>query len=305
MRKTTVLKFVVMVSLLSLACGSSPGQPYSAHYSSFIGGSEFVVGDNRFSFMLLPEELYNLEDAAVDVEFYLYKGEVQTPKFGLTARYQEVRGLTPHIHDDGELHEHLGRYGVYIVDQARFDTPGIWTAKVVFNSSDSAVEEMAFQVIDVSVAPNVGQIVPATRNLTIHDVERIEDIDSHIPPDGMHEKSVAQALEEGKPFVVVWSTPMFCMSAMCGPVTDEVISLQTRYQELVNFIHIEPWDLNVARNEGRLVPTLEFVEWKLPSEPWVYVVGGDGRVGARFEGIVSADEIETAIQGVLGRGIDN
>ena len=98
---------------------------------------------------------------------------------------------------------------------------------------------------------------------------------------------------------------MFCMSAMCGPVTDQVISLQARYQERVNFIHIEPWDLNVARNEGRLVPTLEFAEWKLSSEPWVYVIGGDGRVGARFEGIVSSDEIETAIHGVLGRRIDN
>ena len=301
----TVLKFVVVVSLLSLTCGPSPGQPDSSRYSSFIGGSEFVVGDNRFSFMFLPDELDNLEDANVDVEFYLYKGEVLTPKFGLPARYQEVRGLTPHIHDDGELHEHLDLHGVYIVDRARFDTPGIWTAKVVFNSSDSVVEEMAFQVLEVSVAPNMGQKVPATRNLTIHDVDRIEDIDSHIPPDSMHEKSVAQALEEGKPFVVVWSTPMFCMSAMCGPVTDQVISLQARYKERVNFIHIEPWDLNVARNEGRLVPTLEFAEWKLSSEPWVYVIGGDGRVGARFEGIVSSDEIETAIHGVLGRRIDN
>jgi hypothetical protein len=37
-------------------------------------------------------------------------------------------------------------------------------------------------------------------------------------------------------------------------------------------------------------------EWRLPSEPWVFVVGRDGRIKARFEGSVSIAELEGALR---------
>ncbi len=85
------------------------------------------------------------------------------------------------------------------------------------------------------------------------------------------------------------------VSAICGPVTDVVASVQKRYAELASFIHIEPWDLTIARDEGRLVAAAVMSEWRLPSEPWTFVVGRDGRVVARFEGIVAGVEIERAL----------
>ena len=36
-------------------------------------------------------------------------------------------------------------------------------------------------------------------------------------------------------------------------------------------------------------------EWKLPSEPWVFLVGADGTIKARFEGTVSVDELNEAV----------
>jgi len=117
----------------------------------------------------------------------------------------------------------------------------------------------------------------------------------------MHDLSVAEALQEDKPFVVAWTTPMFCVSQICGPVLDEVIKVQDQYGDRVNFIHIEPWDLKVARNEGRLVAIPEFAEWELPSEPWVFVVDGAGRVAARYEGLVTHEELEVAVREVLDR----
>ena len=37
-------------------------------------------------------------------------------------------------------------------------------------------------------------------------------------------------------------------------------------------------------------------EWGLPSEPWIFLVGRDGRVKARFEGSVSAAELTAAVR---------
>ena len=115
----------------------------------------------------------------------------------------------------------------------------------------------------------------------------------------MHELSVAQALGQGKPFVVVFATPLFCVTRMCGPVTDIAAALHEGYRDQVNFIHIEPWDLTVARAEGRLVPIQIALDWNLPTEPWVFVVDQEGRIANRFEGLVTSGELEKAITALI------
>jgi hypothetical protein len=37
-------------------------------------------------------------------------------------------------------------------------------------------------------------------------------------------------------------------------------------------------------------------QWGLRSEPWTFLVGADGVIKAKFEGSVSADELEAAIR---------
>ena len=43
------------------------------------------------------------------------------------------------------------------------------------------------------------------------------------------------------------------------------------------------------------------LEWGLPSEPWIFLVGRDGRVKARFEGSVSVTELSAAVRRFLLR----
>ena len=40
-------------------------------------------------------------------------------------------------------------------------------------------------------------------------------------------------------------------------------------------------------------------QWGLLSEPWVFLVGADGRVKAKFEGSVSAAELAAAVRSKL------
>jgi hypothetical protein len=40
-------------------------------------------------------------------------------------------------------------------------------------------------------------------------------------------------------------------------------------------------------------------QWHLVTEPWTFLVGGDGRIKAKFEGAVSARELESAVNRFL------
>lgn len=37
-------------------------------------------------------------------------------------------------------------------------------------------------------------------------------------------------------------------------------------------------------------------EWKLPSEPWIFVADSNGIIRERFEGSASVEELETAVR---------
>lgn len=67
----------------------------------------------------------------------------------------------------------------------------------------------------------------------------------------------------------------------------------------VDFIHIEPYDLTLLREQGVFQLAEVSLQWGLPSEPWVFVVNSQGHLTAKFDGIFGLEELEQAIQGVL------
>ena len=65
----------------------------------------------------------------------------------------------------------------------------------------------------------------------------------------------------------------------------------------VRFIHVEIYRGNdPQKGLNRWVR-----EWRLPSEPWTFAVGRDGRIKAKFEGSVSAGELTGAVRILLKR----
>ena len=63
----------------------------------------------------------------------------------------------------------------------------------------------------------------------------------------------------------------------------------------IRFIHVEVYQGNdPAQGYNRWMR-----QWGLASEPWVFLVGRDGRVKAKFEGSVSTAELVAAIRAHL------
>ena len=78
---------------------------------------------------------------------------------------------------------------------------------------------------------------------------------------------------------------------MCGPVVDIVRTLLPTYGKRVAFTHQEIWQDFATK---KVFSTIE--ERRLQSEPWIFIVDGQGIIRARFEGLVTARELETALQ---------
>ena len=303
-RTWPLVGLAVLAAALACSTSSATGTPLPQipQVGVIVAASEFVVGEDRFPFGLVSQDGTLQENAEVRVRFHYLKEGVSELRGEAPARFQQIEGVTPHQHADGQIHEHAELRGIYLAKGVEFDTPGSWGAEFLAKDATGRllqVQGAAFEVRTESAVPYLGDLVPSSRNLTLADVESIDDIETRVPPDDMHELSVAQALESERPFVVVFATPMFCVTRMCGPVTDIAATLQGRFKDQVDFIHIEPWDVKIARSEGRLVPTDVTLEWNLPTEPWVFVVNQEGRVAARFEGLVTSEELAGAITVVL------
>jgi hypothetical protein len=144
-------------------------------------------------------------------------------------------------------------------------------------------------------APDVGAAAIASETPTLANATLKQLSTSTKPDPELYRSSVAGALAAKSPFVVVFATPKYCTSRTCGPVVDVVSAVRKRpANQGIRFIHAEIYkDNDPAKGENSWVR-----DWNLPSEPWVFVVGADGKIRARFEGTVSVDELESAVASI-------
>ncbi|MGE5597118.1 MAG: TlpA family protein disulfide reductase [Hyphomicrobiales bacterium] len=269
-------------------------------------GAEFTVGPNHFVFGITNvEQTGPVGATAARATFYdLSDQNHPKPVFAADATPSRpgVGPVTEHIHADGSVHMHGGedqrRAGFYV--DVNFDHAGFWGLVVEATLLDGTkgVANIGFQVFDKPRIPAPGMDAPRSDNLTKADVADIHEIDSGDPPNDMHDVKIKDAIAAHRPLVIVFSTPAFCTSLFCGPVNQEVESLQEQYRDKVDFVHIEIWR-NFETKE--LNPTAR--EWLLRkdgglSEPFVYVVDKNGVIYDRWEGPVAKNIMEPAVKEV-------
>jgi hypothetical protein len=149
-----------------------------------------------------------------------------------------------------------------------------------------------------SVSPALGTRAYPSQTPTIASTGgNFRKLTTRVPPDrALLSYSIADSLAKHIPFVVTFATPRYCSSRVCGPVVDVVDRVRKRFEGRgIRFIHVEIYKNNDPR-QGRN----EWVtQWKLPSEPWTFLVGRDGLIKAKFEGSVSASELGSTIKSKL------
>ena len=149
-----------------------------------------------------------------------------------------------------------------------------------------------------SQSPAIGAKAPPSRTPTIASTHGdFAELTTRTPPDkGLLRYSVAGSLAAHKPFVVVFATPKFCTSRTCGPVVDVVDAVRRRFRRTdLRFIHVEVY----KRNNPTLGVNVFMRQWRLPGEPWIFLVGADGRIKAKLAGPVSTGELAAAVRRTL------
>ena len=149
-----------------------------------------------------------------------------------------------------------------------------------------------------TATPAVGSRAYPSRTPTLATTGgRTRPLTTRVPPDrALLRTSVAQALAAHDPFILTFATPRYCVSRTCGPVVDVVDHVRERYaRSRIRFIHVEIYE----ENNPAKGPNAWVGQWHLPGEPWTFLVGSDGRIKAKFEGSMSARELDDAIERFL------
>lgn len=266
-----------------------PGSQNPSVYAQ-VASTDLAVGRNRFTFGIIDHDR-PLKSGAPRVTFFLLHGSVATPVESTTAHFNNFASGLRDTSANSAAVEIGGVYVTYPV----FTHAGNWGAEFrLRHGARTLVLRTGFHVASRSLSPAVGSPAPRSHNPTIAQMPATK-LDSGRPPDDMHRLSIAAAIAQHKPLLVLFATAAFCTSRMCGPEIESVQRLEARYRGRVNFIHIEIY--KDANPQYGYAPTVN--QWRLRTEPWVFVVNRAGIITAKFEGPTPAAEIAPAIQATL------
>ena len=310
MRPGVVLAVAACAAALVLAgCGGNGGTPNGgssqaapkgsvgsilarpgADIALLPGTSDYARGPIRVAFLFIDSENRSIERPKARV--WVARSLDDRPLLSATARLENVGvpGVSEAAAGDVT--------NVYVAD-FRLPQAGKYVLVAEPIGGRKIQGALDLQVADKPRAPAVGAKAFPSRTPTIASTGGDFDaLTTRTPPDrGLLRYSVADSLAAHVPFVVAFATPKFCSSRTCGPVVDVVDHVRKRLAKTpVRFIHVEIYEDNQPPDVNRWVR-----EWKLPTEPWVFLVGRDGRIKARFEGSVSAAELEAAVRAKLLR----
>ncbi len=150
-----------------------------------------------------------------------------------------------------------------------------------------------------SPLPVPGDEAPSAPTATTANELGVFDICTNDPECGMHEMSLDEALAAGRPIVLLFATPQFCQTAVCGPAVATLESVRTaRDHGDVVFIHSEIYATDPTGDlaGAELVPAV--TAWGLQSEPFLFTIDADGRVVDRLDGPMPQAILEDLVDGL-------
>jgi hypothetical protein len=253
--------------------------------------SELVVGPNRFAVGLMDSNGRLIDDAVVHFHYYDLSdsGAPRLESEADAERLQAPDGFTTVYAHERDF-AHAGPWGVEV--QAR------WL------DGTAVVKRIQFEVAAASAALTPGEKAPRIETPTAADVKgdlrRLTTAPQ--PNPAFYQLSIVEALANGKPTLILFSTPAFCTSRLCGPVYDVVSAVQPRYAQAVNFVHIEVYSglPDPSANDWALAPAM--TAFGLTTEPWTFFIDVDGVIVHRVEGLVTPDEIKQHLELLLNDG---
>jgi hypothetical protein len=255
-------------------------------------GAIFTVGRNRFGFAVFEVDRTQVTDA--DVAIYAQPAEGGATQGPHPARVESLETEPAFVARNTSGDPDAAK-AVYVTDLV-LDEPGEWRLVALIRDGEEfrAARLPSIAARPDDPIPSVGDRAPVVHTPTADDVGGdLARIDTRIPPDTMHDDDLTEVLGE-RPVVLLFATPALCQTRVCGPVVDVAEQVKRDHGDTAAFIHMEIYNDNLANKGLRS----QVRAYRLPTEPWLFVIDCEGRIDTRIEGAFSVAELEDAVSRV-------
>jgi hypothetical protein len=279
----------------------------------------FYPGENRYPFSVFDRD----EGEVPDLEVALYFSKVPEPKPGAKSKSgnrgqvakaqeraldQPARGpfpasieslaTKPAFRAETTSDDPDAATVVYST-QLKLPSEGGWRLAAILKEDG----ELKGALLPSAVAgefkriPKPGDEAPVIHTPTAQDVGGdLSKLTTRIPPDTQNKVDYADALGK-EPIVLLFATPEFCQSRVCGPVVDVAEQAKQEYEDEAAFIHMEIYDENDPAKGVR--PQVR--AFHLPTEPYLFAIDRDGIVRDAVEGPLGLKLMREAADKAIAR----
>jgi hypothetical protein len=206
--------------------------------------------------------------------------------------------------------ERFATYGRWLY-RARAVLPEVGRWGIDVGADIDGVAQVGRATFEVSPdlgTPALGALVPGGDTPTMRDARSLMH---HISSDpepltAFYTWSLDEALAQQQPTAFVLDSYAFRPNAACGGALGILHEVFIDYPGLT-VIHAEPWNMAHGSEGGMLeldppagpaVLTDYARAWGIREPPWVFVIDRDGRLHAKFTGVIGSDELRAAISSV-------
>jgi hypothetical protein len=277
----------------------------------------FYKGENRYPFGVFQRDRTQVTDAEVALYFAKVPGKVgalgstessaTNPKTAARALDQRAVGPFPAAIESLETKPAFRAQttasdpdAASVVYATRVDFPsdGEWRIAALIRQDGELTATLlpSAEVGKFAKVPRVGEKAPLIHTPTPSDVGGdLSKITTRIPPDTQNQVDYADVIGK-EPIVLLFATPQFCESRVCGPVVDVAEQAKQIYGDKAAFIHMEIYNDNDPSKGVR--PQVR--AFHLPSEPWLFAIDRQGRIENEIKGAFGVEELTRVVKGLIG-----
>jgi hypothetical protein len=276
----------------------------------------FYKGENRYPFGVFERDHTQVGDADVALYFARVPGQEQNngDKFSSATSAKKVRERAldqpavgpfpariesmqtqPAFRAQTTTSDPDAASVVYATD-IDFPKDGEWRIAALIKKDGELTSTLLPSAVVGAFAkiPQPGQKAPLIHTPTPGDVGGdLSKITTRIPPDTQNKVDYADVLGK-EPIVLLFATPQFCESRVCGPVVDVAEQVKQIHGDKAAFIHMEIYNDNDPSKNVR--PQVE--AFHLPTEPWLFAIDRNGRISATIEGAFGVEELTRVVKGL-------
>ena len=260
----------------------------------------FYAGPNRYPFTIAEKGAAGETGAEIpDAEAAIYYAKVPTPKPGAKSKAGN-KGMVGKAQSQALDLPAVGPFPARIESlatkpafQSRTTTEDPDVASVVYSTSLNLLADGEYRPA-IFIKEKDGMGTKLLPSIKVDEYAKIPKPGDKAPLLGSP-VTYKEALGK-EPILLLFATPQFCQSRVCGPVVDVAQQAQHEFEGEANFIQMEIYNENDPSQGVR--PQVR--RFHLPTEPWLFAINREGVVSTAIEGAFGTELMDKTVEKVVG-----